>query len=81
MGELVCICSTVYLNCIWGVFTVDRSMIYKLGGFCYLALELRDQDLEPLSTVCSDVETEPVLQDITGEQLSGGSNEVQDARL
>ena len=36
---------------------------------------------ELLSTVCSDVETEPVLQDITGEQLSGGSNKVQDARL
>ena len=31
--------------------------------------------------VCSDVEVEPVLQDITEEQLSRGSNRAQDARL
>ena len=31
--------------------------------------------------MCSDVEVEPVLQDITEEQLSRGSNRAQDARL
>ena len=31
--------------------------------------------------VCSDVEVEPVLQDIIEEQLSRGSNRAQDARL
>ena len=31
--------------------------------------------------VCSDVEVEPVLQDITKEQLNGGINGAQDARL
>ena len=31
--------------------------------------------------VCSDVEIEPVLLDISGEQLNKGSNKAQDARL
>ena len=31
--------------------------------------------------VCSDVEIEPVIQDISGEHLNRGSNKVQDARL
>ena len=31
--------------------------------------------------VCSDVEIEPVLQDISGEYLKRGSNKAQDARL
>ena len=34
-----------------------------------------------MSTVCSDVEVEPVLQDITEEQLRSGSNRTQDAPL
>ena len=34
-----------------------------------------------MSTVCSDVEVEPVLQDITKERLSRGSNRAQDVRL
>ena len=36
---------------------------------------------EFLSMVCSDVEIEPVLQDISGEHLNRGSNKAQDARL
>ena len=31
--------------------------------------------------VCKDVATEPLLQDIEGEQLTRGSNKAQDARL
>ena len=55
---------------------------YKRRGFviqCHN--ELRDLKTDPLSMVCSDVEVEPVLQDISGEQLSRGSNKAQDARL
>lgn len=33
------------------------------------------------SLVCNDVQTEPLLQDITGEQLSRGTNKVLEARL
>ena len=33
--------------------------------------ELRDLEAEFLSMVCSDVEIEPVLQDISGEHLRG----------
>ena len=34
-----------------------------------------------LIKVCSDVETEPLLQDISGEQLSRGSNKAQNVIL
>ena len=43
--------------------------------------ELRDLEADLLSMVCSDVEIEPVLQDISGEQLGRGSNRAPDARL
>ena len=63
-------------------FTVDHSMICKLGGFITQRHnELRDLEAELLSMVCSDVEIEPVLQDISGEHLNRGSNKAQDARL
>ena len=39
--------------------------------------EVRDLEAELLSMVCNDVATEPVLQDISGEQF----NTAQDARL
>ena len=57
-------------------------MFYKLGGFVIQRHnELRDLKAKLLSTVCSDVETKPALQDISGEQLSRGSDKAQDARL
>ena len=63
-------------------FTVDHSMICGLGGFITQRHnELRDLEAEFLSMVCSDVEIEPVLQDISGEHLNRGSNKAQDARL
>ena len=34
-----------------------------------------------LRMVCTDVETEPVLQEITGEELNRGANKGPDARL
>ncbi|PFX13801.1 putative trafficking protein particle complex subunit 2 [Stylophora pistillata] len=63
-------------------FTVDHAMICKRGGFVIQRHnELRDLEADLLSIVCTDVEVEPVLQDITEEQLSRGSNRAQDARL
>ena len=63
-------------------FTVDHSMICKLGGFTTQRNnELRDLEAEFLSMVCSDVEIEPVLQDISGEHLNRGSNKAQEGRL
>ena len=57
-------------------------MICKRGGFVIqLHNELRDLEADLLSMVCSDVEVEPVLQDITKEQLIRGSNRAHDARL
>ena len=52
------------------------------GGFVIqLHNELRDLEAELMSTVCGDVEVEPVLQDISGEQLTRGADKAQDARL
>ena len=61
---------------------VDHSMICKLGGFITQRHnELRDLVDGFLSMVCSDVQIEPVLQDICSEYLNRGSNKAQDARL
>ena len=63
-------------------FTVDHSMICKLGDFITQRHnELRDLRAEFLSLVCSDVEIEPVLQDISGEHLNRGSSKAQDTSL
>ena len=63
-------------------FKAGHSMICKLGGFITQRHnELRDPDAEFQSMVCSDVEIEPVLPDISGKQLNRGSNKAQDARL
>ena len=52
-------------------FTVNHSMICKLGGLITQCQnELGDLEAEFLSMVCSDIEIEPVLQDISGEQLN-----------
>ena len=56
-------------------FTIDQSMICKLGSFITQRHnELKDLEAEFLSMVCSDVEIEPVLQDISGDQLNRGSH-------
>ena len=65
----VCVCGD-HLN-------VDHAMICKRGGFVIQRHnELRDLQAEMLR-----VETEPVLQDITGEELNRGANTAPDARL
>ena len=57
-------------------------MICIRGGFVIQRHnELRDLEAELLNVVCKDVATEPLLQDIEGEQLTRGSNKAQDARL
>ena len=57
-------------------------MICKRGSFVIQRhSELRDLEADLFSMVCNDVEVKPVLQGITEEQLSGGFNRAQDARL
>ena len=70
-------------TCVCGdAFTVDHAMICKRGGLVTQRHnELRDLEAELLNMVCTDVEIEPVLQDISGEQLGRGSNRAPDARL
>ena len=43
--------------------------------------EIRDLEAEILQAVCTVVEMEPVLQEVTGEVLPRGANKVPDARL
>ena len=63
-------------------FNVDHAMICKRGGFVIQRNnELRDLEAEMLRLVCNGVETEPVLQDITGEELNRGANTFPNARL
>ena len=57
-------------------------MICKRGGFVIQRHnELRDLETEMLRMVCNGVETEPVLHNITGEELNRGANTAPDARL
>jgi len=61
---------------------VDHSLISKKGGFIiHHHNKLRDLEPDLLSMVCNDVEIEPQLQDVIGEQLSSGSNLAKKARL
>ena len=60
----------------------DYAMICKRGGFVIQRHnELRDLEAEILLMVCNGVEIEPVLQDITGEELNRRANTAPDARL
>jgi hypothetical protein len=70
-------------TCVCGeTFTIDHAMICRRGGFVIQRHnELRDLQADLLGVVCNDVEVEPVLQDISGEQLNRGSNKAKDARL
>ena len=55
-------------------FTVDHAMICKRGGFIIQRYnELRDLEAELLKMVCYDVEVEPGLQPVTGEELNRGA--------
>ena len=58
--------------CICGdLFTVDHAMVCRHGGLIIQRHnEIRDLEAEMLRMVCTDVETEPVLQEITGEELN-----------
>ena len=70
----VCVCGDT--------FTIDHAMICRRGGFIIQRHnELRDLEADLLKMVCSDVEIEPVLQELTGERLPSGANTTPDARL
>lgn len=60
----------------------DHAMIFKRGGFIIQRHnELRDIEAERVKMVCYDVEVEPGLQPVTGEELNRGANQSHDARL
>ena len=69
--------------CLWGsLYGWSLYDLQTIGGFITQPHnELRDLEAEFLSMVCSDVEIEPVLKDISGEHLNRWSNKVQNARL
>ena len=70
----VCVCGSM--------FTVDHAMICQRGGLVIQRhKEIRDLQAELLDMVCYDVQVEPALQPITGEELARGTNQAPDARL
>ena len=73
-NQLLCVCGAR--------FTVGHAIICKRGGFIILRHnELRDLEAELLNMVCYDVEVEPGLQPVTGEDLNRGANQEPDAGL
>ena len=70
----VCVCGSM--------FTVDHAMICQRGGLVIQRHnEIRNLQAELLDMVCYDVQVEPALQPITGEELARGTNQAPDARL
>ena len=64
------------------VFTVDHAMICQREGLviqCHN--EIRDLQAKLLDMDCYDVQVEPALQPITGQELARGTNQAPDARL
>ena len=69
-------------DCVWGTnISVDHPMVCERGGFVIQRQnELRDFEAELLEMLCSDVETEPSLQPVTGERFNRGANKENGAR-
>lgn len=64
------------------VCLVDHAMICKRGGFVIQRHNvLADVGAKLLNTVCSDVQVQPVFQDISGEHLGRGANLAQEAGI
>ncbi len=65
------------------VNSINHSLICKKGGYAILRHNSLSKVLAELleEAGCKDVVTEPVLQDLTGEQLPSGSNTSPNARL
>ena len=64
------------------LFTVDHATVCRHRGLIIRRHnEIRDLEAEMLRMLCTDVEKEPVLQEITGEELNRGANKAPDARL
>ena len=72
----------LYPHPLYYLFTVDHAMICQRGGLVIQRHnEIRDLQAELLDMVCYDVQVEPALQPITGEDLARGTNQAPDARL
>ena len=70
----VCVCGNF--------FDADHDMVCMRRGFIIQRHnEIRDLEVEILQVVCTDVEKEPVVQDVTGEVLSRDADKDPDARL
>ena len=70
----VCVCGDL--------FDADHAIICMRGGYIIQRHnEIRYLEAEILQAVCTDVEMEPVLQEVTGEVLPRGTNKAPDARL
>ena len=60
-------------------FNVYHTRICKRGRFVIQRHnELRDLETEMLRMVCNGIEIDPVLEDITGEELNRGANTAPD---
>ena len=61
---------------------MDHAVICQRGGLVIQRRnEIRDLQAELLDMVCYDVQVEPALQPITGEELARGANQAPDACL
>ena len=73
---------TPYQLCVWKKFEIDHAMNCLTGGFIHKRHDgVRDVIAKVLNEVAYDVETEPALQPLTGENLPQSTNTDDQARL
>ena len=71
------------IKCVCGVnFDVDHAMHCRFGGFTHRRHDqIRDMLAEMVDGVAYDVQIEPPLQQLTGEELRDSANKSDEARL
>ena len=63
-------------------FTLDHAISYLKGGFVHRRHnEIRDIIAKLLADVSTEVQTESILQPLTGEELKRSANKSDEARL
>ena len=62
--------------------SIDHALVCRLGGYTIMRHnEVRDTEADLLKEVCRDVQTEPSLQQLSGQQFGRSANHESMARL
>ena len=67
--------------CVWEEYSVNHCLMCKLGGYVNIRHNsVRDTIHQLAKETCKDVQLEPTLLPVTGEELPAGTNIADGAR-